>query len=278
MLWGYAGVFPGKFGIWDGDQTMNMLRFAVKHGFRSAHISLREMTDAARRDQIAAFVAEHDLQLTVGYHGKFFDESLDVLRRQADEFLENLGRYGKLLRVPIVTTGAGRIHRFLREPNLAQQLERLAAVFTPVAQACHALGCPLGIENHGDYYCSDLVALSEQVPHLGIFFDTGNTYLIGEQSLPACRTAAPYVIGTHFKDHHVHPDPKTLTFVIEGAALGEGDVGLAAMFAILREHAPRPERLVMQWEMVPPREMDPYECLERSWRFIRSLPGAGFDA
>ncbi|MBD3244356.1 MAG: TIM barrel protein, partial [Chitinivibrionales bacterium] len=128
------------------------------------------------------------------------------------------------------------------------------------------------IENHGDYYCSDLVRLCKETPHLGIFFDTGNTYLVGEQSLPACREAAPYVIGTHFKDHIVYPDPSELKFVITGAALGEGHVGLAEMYRILLDEAPGD--LVLQWEMVPPKTMDAYECLKRSWAFIKSLPEA----
>jgi len=96
--------------------------------------------------------------------------------------------------------------------------------------------------------------------------------LIGEKSVPACREAAPYVIGTHFKDHYVHPDPKTLTFVIKGAPLGEGHVGLREIYEILCAHAPQPEKIVMHWEMVPPKEMDGYECLKRSWAFVRSLP------
>ena len=274
MLWGYAGVFPGEFEIWKGDQLMNQLNFMVKHGFKSTHISLSVMKDPARRDQVAQFVAEHDLQLTVGYHANFFKDDRDTVKRQTDEFLADVQRYGNLLRMPIITTSAGGMHRFMETPSLAQQLDRLVEVFTPVAKACHEMGRPLGIENHGDYYCSDLVELCKRTPHMHIFLDTGNTYLIGEKSVPACREAAPYTIGTHFKDHFVHPDPSALTFVIGGAPLGEGHVGLREVYAALLQYAPNPKQLVLQWEMVPPKGMDANECLERSWKFIRSLPEA----
>lgn len=269
-MWGYAGVWPGEFNCWKGDTLMNQLRFLVDHGFESGHLSLHHMKDPARRDQIAAFVAEHDLKLTVGVHMKWFDDDLDSIRSDTDQFLEDLRTYGDLLQTPIVTTGAGRVHRFMDSPSLEEQMDRLSEAFAPLAKGCHELGKPFGIENHGDYYISDLVTLCERTPHLGIFFDTGNTYLVGEQSIPACHQAAPYTIGTHFKDHYVHPDPSELKFVIEGAPIGAGHVGMAEMYRILLDKAPGD--LVLQWEMVPPRNMDAYECLEQSWDFVRSLP------
>ena len=35
--------------------------------------------------------------------------------------------------------------------------------------------------------------------------------------------------------------------------------------------APDPDNLAMLWEMIPPSDMDPFECLEQSWQFVRSL-------
>jgi len=279
MIWGYAGVWPGAFGIYDGDRTMNKLRFVVEHGFGSTGIGLAELEDPARRDAIGQFVADHDLRLTPhvgprGVEGGYFGTDVDAVRRALDACVADLRRSAGAVRAPIVTTCVGPYHRFQAAPSLAEQMDRLADVLGPLAAACREMSCPLGIENHGDYYCTDLVELCRRVPHLGIFLDTGNTYLIGEQSLPACRAAAPYTIGTHFKDHFVHPDPQTLTFVVEGAPLGAGHVGLREVYQALLDEAPRPDELVMQWEMVPPKEMDALACLEQSWAFIRSLPGA----
>jgi sugar phosphate isomerase/epimerase len=143
----------------------------------------------------------------------------------------------------------------------------------PLAKACKDMGRPLGIENHGDFYCSDLVELCERVPGLGIFLDTGNCYLIGEKPLPAAREAAPHTIGTHFKDHMVSPAPGPLRFEIHGAVLGQGHVGLRQIYDILAAHAPAPDKLVMHWELVPPKDMNGLDALEQSWVFVRSLPG-----
>jgi sugar phosphate isomerase/epimerase len=271
MLWGYAGIFPGGFGVWQGDVPMNMLNFAADNGFRSAHIGLRELKDPARRDQIGQFVADRDMQLVLGAGLRCFDPDQDAVRRAADDLIERIRAYADVVRAPICTTGAGPVHRFMDSPSLEEQLDALSFGLGPVAEACHEMGRPLGIENHGDYYCQDLVELCERTPHLGIFLDTGNTYLIGEQSLPACRLAAPYTIGTHFKDHKVHPDLKELKFVIEGSVLGDGHVGLREVYGYLKELAPNPDALVMHWEMVPPKDMDAWECLEKSWQFVRSL-------
>ena len=159
----------------------------------------------------------------------------------------------------------------MRQPPFEEQLDRLSQALVPAAKVCHELGKPLGIENHGDYYCSDLVELCQRTPHLYIFLDTGNTYLIGEKSVSGCRDAAPYTIGTHFKDHYVQPNLKQLCFELDGAPLGEGDVGLAEVYQILIEHTPDPDKLIMQWELVVPKGMSPLDCMERSWEFVRSL-------
>lgn len=272
MIWGYAGVFPGEFHIWDGDTTMNKLQFMVDNGFESCSMGFRELEDPARCDQIASFVAENDLKISGHPHVRWLDPDIDKVWQQIDAFLEQMDKYAELLNMPIVTCGVGPYHRFMDDPTLEWQMDRLAEVFAPVAKACHEMGRPFGIENHGDYYCSDLAELCRRVPHLGIFLDTGNTYLIGEKSVEGCRDAAPYAIGTHFKDHYVHPEPRDgLKFVIQGAPLGAGHVGLEQVYKDLLELNPAPEKLVMQWEMIPPKDMDAWECLEQSWTFIRGL-------
>jgi sugar phosphate isomerase/epimerase len=173
-----------------------------------------------------------------------------------------------------VTTGAGNIHHLRKQPALAEQLERLAKVLPPIVQGCKDLRLPFGIENHGDYYCSGLVDLCQMVPRLGIFLDAGNTYLIGEAPLPAFRAAALYVVGTHFKDHHMHPrlEARPLHFEVAESITGEGDVPLRECYQILLDAVPDSSALVMEIELIPPPGLDPVEAFERSLAFVRSLP------
>jgi sugar phosphate isomerase/epimerase len=275
MLWGYAGCWYGEF-LQGDDTPLGRLKWVAAHGLQAAHVGLGEieaMADAERA-ALGEYLTEQDLHLVPGVHFDFLDADHDAVMRKTDAAIRAIGEYHALLRAPIVTTLVGKYHRFMREPSLQEQMDRLPSVIAPIAYACHEFGCPLGIENHGDYYASDLVELCRRTPFLGIFLDTGNTYLIGEQSLPAVRTAAPLTIGTHFKDHHVWPEKQTypLRFEIGGAVLGEGDVGLREAYDTLLAQAPNPASLVMMIEMVAPQPMPPEECLDKSLAFVRSLP------
>ena len=278
MIWGYALPWFQQFVDPDDEPVMARLKFLVRHDLRATHVGLRELEamSSDHKQGLGQFAAEHDLHLVPTVWFDYLDPDADALKRNTEAAVDALKQWAALIRAPIVTTGVGRYHRFMREPSFAEQMERLPGALAPLAEACHEMGCPLGIENHGDYYCEDLVELCRRTPHLRIFLDTGNTYLIGEQSLPAIRAAAPLTIGTHFKDHHVRPEKETypLRFEIAGAVLGEGDVGLAEAHRILLDNAPDPDRCVMLMEMIPPRPMDPVECLEKSLAFVRSLPEA----
>jgi sugar phosphate isomerase/epimerase len=276
MLWGYALVWPGSFLTRDPDPLIARLKFIAHYGLQTTGIGLEQVADmsAAERDRLGQFLADHDLSLTIHVHPTYFDPDPDAARRSVDRALDWLERYHALLRSRLVTTSGGGYHRFTRRPSLAEQLERLASLLPPLAAGCHQLGLPFGIENHGDYYCSDLVALCQQVPHLGIFLDTGNTYLIGEAPMPAFQAAAPYVVGTHFKDHRVRPRPdaRPLHFEVGPAVLGEGDVPLRECYQLLLAQAPQPQALVMEIELIPPPEIAPLEAFEKSLAFVRSLP------
>lgn len=276
QVWGYAGVFPGEFNIWQGDQLMNKLQFMVDQGFHCTGIPLRKIADEpGRLEQVRDFVQANNLKLSVHGGFNYFTDPLETLLPQIDQYIELLAAQKEALNLSLVVITAGPFHRFMRspDPTLEFQLERLTATLTPLARACHDLGLPIGIENHADYYTSDLIQLCRAVPHLGVFLDTGNCFLAGEKPGPACRDAAPYVVGTHFKDHHVFPDPKTLSFVLQGATLGEGDVGLAAIYQDLLTLHPHPEKIIMEIELVPPKGGDPWESLARSKSFLENLTG-----
>jgi len=276
MFWGYAGVWPREFTRDRPRSLQANVEFVAEWGLDCTGAPagwLDTMADG-ERDTLLRFLDDHGLCLTLGAWPGWLDGTDDEVRRRCDGDLAAIARWKDRVRAPIVTTGAGHIHRFVREPSLERQMELLAERLPRLVQGCAALGLQVGIENHGDYYCSDLVALCERVPGLRIFLDTGNTYLIGEASLPAIRLAAPYTIGCHFKDHRVTPrlDARPLHFEVGPSVLGEGDVGLQEAYDVLLALAPDPAALVMEIEMVPPPELDPREAMRRSVAFIRSLP------
>ncbi|MEK7767528.1 MAG: sugar phosphate isomerase/epimerase family protein [bacterium] len=278
MTWGYALVWAGQFLTRDADPLMARLKFLAHYGLTTTGVGLDELDrlSPAQRDGLRGYLAAHDVRLPLIVGAGWLAPDRAALRRRTDELLGKLERYAPLARCPLVTTGGGTVHRFTRAPALPGQMDLLAEALAPVAARCHALGIPFGIENHGDYYCSDLAALCRRVPHLGIFLDTGNTYLIGEAPLPAVREAAPFTVGTHFKDHVVAPRPEArpLHFEVGAAVIGEGDVPLREAYDLLLRFAPDPGRLTMEIELIPPsfKGNDPVEAFERSLAFVRSLP------
>ncbi|MCC7495198.1 MAG: TIM barrel protein [Fimbriimonadaceae bacterium] len=289
MIWGFAGPWYGQF-LRQPDGTLPAgeeaqlwakLEFLRRHGLRCLGLGLTAFDALAPdlRERLGAYLAEHDLHLTLYVGFKYLEADDAEAQRQADQTAALLARHAATARCPLCLTTPRAGHRFDRQRPLLEKFDRLTASLTPLAAAVHAAGLPLGIENHGDYYVDELVGLCRRVPHLGLFLDTGNCFLIGERPAPACAVAAPYVVGTHFKDHLVAPrhDARPLHFEVGGAALGDGDVGLRECWNLLRERNPRWPELVMEIEMVAPEGGDPVAALDRSLAFLRSLPGGGLE-
>ena len=276
MIWGYALIWPGQFLAADPDPLLARLKFLAHYGLHSTGVGLGQLAicDDAKLARVGQLVNQHDLALTLIAHLPYFEPNLDVVRSAVDVALEQIARFREIVHCPLVHTGVGDgYHRFLRQPSLEWQIERLATVLPWLVDGCRKLGLPFGIENHGDYYLSDLVGLCQRVPGLGIFLDTGNCFLVGETPLPAFTLAAPYVVGGHFKDHHVQPclDASPLHFEIGNAVIGEGDVPLRECYALLKERCPNFAQLVMQIELIPPNDRDMTESFEKSLAFVRSL-------
>ena len=277
MTWGYALIWAGQFLERDPDPLMAKLKFLSHYGLTTTGIGAGEVAkwDTARAETVGKFLDDNRLKLSLYTGVDFFNADRALVRRQAGAAAETLRKAVPLARAPLVTTGAGNVHRFMRDPSLSLQFEMLAEALTPIAKACHDLKVPFGIENHGDYYVSDIVTLIGMVPHLGLFLDTGNTYLVGEAPLPAFELGAKYAVGTHFKDHHVAPRPEArpLHFEVGPSVIGEGDVPLRECYRLLKERNPDPAKLVMEIELIPPSFTgnDPVEAFEKSLAFIRSL-------
>lgn len=150
-------------------------------------------------------------------------------------------------------------------------LERVAGTreklgrFAPMAEAA---GVTLGIENHQDFTSRELVALCEEFgPAVGIVYDTGNSFPVGETPLDFTQLVAPYVRHVHLKDYNVQPTPEGFRLI--RSALGDGAVPFRAIIDILGAHLDevtvcmelaaleaRHVRLLTDswWQLYPPRD------------------------
>jgi len=274
--WGMAGVFPGELELWRGDQWANQHRFVAEQGFSGGGIGVGDLADDARRAILRDLALSHGQSYCVHMVSDYRDP-IEVTHARLAAELATLLQFRDevpVAFVAIIVTGGG--HRFDRVVPLERQLETLSAGLAPLVAGCGEAGIPVAIENHGDYYVSDLVALCQLTPGLEIMLDTGNCFLIGERPDLIPDEAFPLVRATHWKDHFVKPNPATLHFELTGATLGAGHVGLERIFQRICALHPNPEGIRMMIEWVPDPDRDPRECLADSKRHLEKISGGVF--
>lgn len=272
MIWGYAnGWFPAFRGGND-DSVFTRLDFLEKWTFfREVPVPLGWLVnlDSSERARLQERIDRSGFILTPSVGFDYADASASEAERQAGEILRSLESCRSLARSPAVFTSARCEHRFADDLPLEEKLDRLAGGMRPLAQGVHDLGLRLGINNQGDFYIDDFLALCERTPHLWLFIDTSNIFWAGEPIFPAFERAAPKTIGTHWRDEKCVPgNKKPRGFLLENCVTGTGHVDLERCFRVLREKAPFPDELVMELELFPGRGIDHEEALQQAIDYL----------
>lgn len=265
------GVFPGEFELWRGDQWANRLHFVAANGFHGTGVSVDDLADPARSALLDTLAQRHAqryaVHLGLDYHEP--TQAAHARLSAAADIILKRHAVTPLTQVVLVVKVPG--NRFDRSFELGRQLEALAAHLGPLVERCRSAQLPVAIENHGDYYISDLMALCQRVDGLEIQLDTGNCFLIGERPDHIPEAAFAYVRSTHWKDHWVCPNLRELKFELKGATLGAGHVGLDALYErILRLH-PQPATVNMRVEWIPSPDKPVLECFRASLQYLQQL-------
>ena len=101
-----------------------------------------------------------------------------------------------------------------------------------VAPKAAAAGVSIAIENHQDFTSAELMELCEEAGDaVGITFDVGNAFAVGEPPLEFARTVAPRVRHVHLEDYRVQPTGEGYRLV--RCAIGEGAVPFRELVEIL---------------------------------------------
>jgi sugar phosphate isomerase/epimerase len=132
-------------------------------------------------------------------------------------------------------------------------------------------GLALAIENHKDFRAPQMVGMLERLSseHVGMCVDTGNSFALLEDPMEVVRRFAPWAKAAHLKDMAVceYADG----FLLADVPLGQGQLDLKAMVAVLRQARPD---IRFSLEMAT---RDPLKvpCLtERYWATFPDMPGA----
>lgn len=192
-------------------------------------------------------------------------------------------------RIRHVALGGGRLaatthnqslrhNHFTRDPGIEEQLRRAVHNVRSLVPACEEHGVVLALENHMDYRLSELVQVVEQVDSqwVRINLDTANPIGVIEDPLEGARKAARYAVNAHLKDMRVQPATGTGEPRVYWAPLGQGDVPIAEILALLQEEAPDPENLPACVEVAPPPDHDPDVWLRSSVDWLHEQCGEYF--
>ena len=152
--------------------------------------------------------------------------------------VESALRSAALLDAKVIRLGLSPVLEGSRTAWGAKWFELDASIregLTKYAPMAADQGRTLAIENHQDFGSAELVEFCDIYgPGLGICFDTGNTFPVGEAPLDFARRIAPHVAHVHLKDYRVQ-------FTDEGyklvrCAIGDGAVPIGGIADIIARH------------------------------------------
>ena len=114
-------------------------------------------------------------------------------------------------------------------------VEAVRAKLPAHARAAARRGVAIGIENHQDFTSAELVAFCrESGANVGIVYDTGNSFPVGEAPLDFTEVIAPHVRHVHLKDYRVQATDEGFRLV--RCAIGDGAVPFVEIVDILARH------------------------------------------
>lgn len=238
----------------------NLFAQAQRLGVQSLDLPSSGWEEPGWVERVGELQERTGIRVQLGFGDRYIEHGPD---QPVERFAAFVERACRPLGVQVVGT-VSPLHggRWLREPPLDVQLERLAAALRRLAPVAEAGGVKLAIENHADYRGYELVQVLREVnsPAVGARLDTANPYAVIEEPLAAAEALAPYTFATHVKDLIVEAEPANRglpggLLALRHCALGEGHVDLPAIVALLAERGPLGRDLVLTLE-VPAAELE----------------------
>lgn len=230
--------------------------FAAAHrlGLQQLELPARGWDEPGWVESVGELKARYGIDVELGFGDRYIEHGADQPTERFAAFVE---RACRPLGVTIVGT-ASHLHggRWLKEPPLDEQLDRLGAALSRLAPVAEAAGVTLAIENHADYRGYELAQVLERVgsPAVGARLDTGNAYCAIEEPVAAAEALARYTFATHIKDEVVEAEPGNRglqpgLLALRGCALGEGHVDFVTILDLLARQGPLGNDLALTMEV-----------------------------
>jgi 3-oxoisoapionate decarboxylase len=121
--------------------------------------------------------------------------------------------------------------------RLREMVEHARATLRREAPRAADTGLTLAIEDHQDLGSEELLAIAEEAgSNVGVTFDTGNPFAVGEDPVEFARRAAARIRHVHLKDYRAQFTRQGFRLV--RCAVGDGCVPFEEIAAALAAHAP----------------------------------------
>ena len=224
--------------LWQGWDYAQILEYCAQIGVDGVSLSER---DPDRLRALKHQADELGLELRIGMDS--IDKYAASFRHEfgsGESQLEQLMRNALLVDCPIVRCFMGGETERTGTVPFSQHVDECLRVLRAAAPIARDLGLKIAFENHNqiDLLARELrdlvVAAGPDV--VGVCLDTGNPTYVGEDALVTTEVLAPYVLSTHVRDTRVWSVPGGA--MSQWVPMGEGDIDLTSIFALLREHAP----------------------------------------
>lgn len=220
-----AGISSFAFG-WAIQQDppfdeQDLIAFAVRHGLRAVQLGDNlpaHRMAPARVDAMAAACSGSGLDLELGARG--------LTEAHLETYLALCRRAG------------ARVLRFVADaPGCQPSSDDLIALLRSAAPELASAGVVLGLENHDRFPAATLRHIMEAVGDraVGICLDTANSLGAGEGLVYVTDLLAPFTVNLHVKDVTIRRVPYQMGFVVEGCALGQGQLPIRWTIERVRE-------------------------------------------
>jgi sugar phosphate isomerase/epimerase len=212
--------------------------------------------------ELVELVKSYELPVVLGSVESIANDgkAAKVALEKYQEYLSACSQIGaKILR------GVCGANRFDRKVPLAKQVEQVTKNGLTLAKMADDSGVTVAFENHGDLQARELASIIDGIDsdRVRVNFDNGNPFLSFEDPLEAARVLGPKTVCVHLKDYA--RTQNTFGMIVEGCALGEGVVPVAAQLAVLKQECPSAP-LCLE---LPLRQGDEFKAVTKSMDWLK---------
>lgn len=226
---------------WDAFQ---MLDYSASMGLDNVHFSERGNFASLEPEYLRRLKAHADglglsVEVGMGSFNRYAASFKPELGRGEQQLADMIGA-ATIMGSPVVRCFMGMEGDRIGKVPFAELLEECVRTLRAVAPRARDAGVKIGVENHGgvDLLARELRGLIETVGTdvVGACLDTGNPAYGGEDPLLSAEMLAPYAVTSHVRDTRIWADERGAQ--AQWAPLGQGNVDLAGIMAILQAQAP----------------------------------------